>query len=91
MSLTSYVKDPNAVLDYAVDWSGWLAVSETITTSTWTVPTGITKDSDSHSTTKATVWLSGGMAGTRYRLVNRVVTNQGRTDDRSILILVRER
>jgi hypothetical protein len=86
-----YVKDKDAVLDYKVEWSTWLQVSETISTSTFTVPTGITKDSQSNTTTTATVWLSGGAVGQEYAVINRITTNQGRTDDRTITIRVQER
>jgi hypothetical protein len=72
-------KDPDAVLDYQVDWSAWLGV-DTISTSTWVVPTGITKNSDTKTTTTATIWLRGGTAGTLYLVTNRIVTAGGRTD-----------
>jgi hypothetical protein len=84
-------KDPNEVKDYTLDWgTRRLAAdgSETISTSAWTVPSGITKDSDSDTDTTTTVWLSGGTAGVHYRLTNRVVTNQGRTYDWSITVQV---
>lgn len=87
---TSYVKDPDAVLDYVIDWSDWLD-SDTISTSDWTVETGITEDSDSNTTTTATIWLSGGTVNDRYIVTNRIVTVGGRTDDRSISIYVREK
>lgn len=86
-----YTKDPNAVLDYKVNWATWLQASETIASSNFTVPAGITKDSQSNTTTTATVWLSGGTVGTEYAVVNRITTNQGRTDDRTITIRVQER
>ncbi|MGB3443906.1 MAG: hypothetical protein WBA97_34645 [Actinophytocola sp.] len=86
-----YLKDPDAVLDYGVDWSAWLSEGEAITASNWTVPSGITKDSQSHSGSDATVWLSGGTTGLSYEVTNRITTNQGRTDDRSIQIVVRDR
>lgn len=89
--MSIYVKDKDAVLDYKWDWAKWLAASETITTSTVTVPVGITKDSSTNTTTTATVWLSGGTVGQEYTVTDRIVTNQGRTDDRSITILVKER
>jgi len=85
-----FTKDPSAVLDYQIDWSTWLG-TDTITTSTWTVPTGITQASATNTTTTATVWVSGGKAGQRYTLVNRIVTAGGRTDERSIEIDVGER
>lgn len=90
--MTSFLKDPAAVLDYELDWSTWLAtVSDTIATSTWTADTGITVDDESNTTTTATVWLSGGTAGVTYSLVNRITTAGGRTDERTITVAVRER
>lgn len=84
-----FVKDPNAVLDYQINWATWLG-SDTIASVTWTVSTGITKDSQSNTTTTATIWLSGGTAGTTYECVCRIVTAGGRTDDRTIGIRVEE-
>ena len=34
--MTTFLKDPDAVLDYSVDWSKWLA-GDQIETSTWFV------------------------------------------------------
>jgi len=85
-----FTKDPSAVLDYTINWSSWLD-SDTISTSTWTVPTGLTKDSDTSTTTTATIWLSSGTAGTQYTVVNHIVTAAGREDDRSIYIVVENR
>jgi hypothetical protein len=86
-----FLKDPNAVLDYVFDWSSWLQTSETISTATFTVESGITKNSESNTTTNATVWLSGGTVGERYTITCRVTTNQGRTDDRSAIVRVADR
>ena len=83
-------KDPNAVIDYAVDWTLWLD-GDTISSSIWTAATGITIDSNTNTITNSTVWLSGGTAGASYEVTNRVVTAGGRTDDRTILISVAER
>lgn len=41
--------------------------------------------------TVTTVWLMGGTSGQVYTVTNRITTNQGRTDDRSLTILVEER
>jgi hypothetical protein len=85
-----HIKDPDAVLDYTIDWSDWLG-ADTISTSAWTVPTGITEDSDSNTTTTTTVWLSGGTAGTRYSVVNSIVTAAGREEDRTIYVTIQQR
>lgn len=88
----NFTKDPQAVLDYSVDWTKWLdEVGDTIATSTWIVPTGLTKVTETNTTKLATVWLSGGTEGTNYTVTNRITTAAARTDDRSITLRVRER
>jgi hypothetical protein len=89
--MTLYQKDPDATLDYKRSWSDWLVAGDTILTSTWIVPIGLTKTSESNTTTTATVWLSGGTVGQSYEITNRITTAQGRTDDRSIQIVVLNR
>jgi hypothetical protein len=89
--MARYNKDPDAVLDYGFDWSDWLATGETISTSAWTVSTGITEDSDENTTTETKVWLSGGTAGNTYTAANKIVTSAGRTDERTHHIYVRQR
>lgn len=85
-----YIKDPDSILDYKIDWSAWLA-ADTILSSTWIVPTGLTKTSQSNTTTTTTVWLSGGTLGQNYQVTNRITTNQNRTEDRTFDIVVRQR
>ncbi|MDP9479818.1 MAG: hypothetical protein M3R38_29855 [Actinomycetota bacterium] len=63
-----FIKDPQARLDYSLDWSAWLASGETITASTWAATTGITVEAaapyaPSFTGTATTVWLSGGTIG----------------------------
>lgn len=88
--MTSYIKDPDAVLDYTVDWSAWLG-ADTIDDLTVTAPDGITVDSSTNTTTTATAWLSGGTAGESYDVVFQVTTAGGRIDDRTITLMVRQR
>ena len=85
-----YTKDPDAVLDYNIDWATWLD-GDTISTSVWTVPAGLTQDSSSHADGITTVFLSSGTDGTSYVVKNRIVTAGGRTDDRTISINVKQR
>jgi len=88
--LATYNKDPAEVLDYTIDWEALLD-GDTITTSEWTVDTGITKDSDSNTSTLAIIWISGGTVDKQYTLTNTIVTAGGRTRVRSIAINVIER
>ena len=87
---TAYRIDPDATLDWAFDWSAWLAASETITGHTITADGTVTVDSSSAAAGTVTVWLSGA-AGSRVQVTCRIVTNQGRTDDRTLTLLVGER
>jgi hypothetical protein len=83
-------KDPNSTLDYTINWSSWLT-TDTISTVAWTVETDITQTATSNTTTTATIWLSGGEAGTEYTVTCRVTTTAGRIDERSIAIRVAQR
>ena len=90
--MSLYVKDPNAVLDYTIDWSDWLGENETISTHSVIADTGITVDSSSIvDNTSVMIWLRGGTVGQYYRVTCRIVTTAARTDDRSITIQVEER
>lgn len=90
MAFPKFVKDPQAVLDYEIDWSAWLG-EDTISASQWSAPDGITIDSDSFTDTTATVWLSGGTAGETYEVTNGISTDGGRDDDRTIIIQVKQK
>jgi hypothetical protein len=61
-------KDPDEILDCKLDWSARLD-GDTINTSTWIVPTGITKTSDTKTTSTTTIWLQGGTLGQTYEFV----------------------
>ncbi len=84
----TFIKDPDATLDYTVDWTDWLMADDEIQSASWVTPAGLTVESESHTTTAATVWLSGGQAGSEYAVVSRIVTADGREDDRTIWIKV---
>jgi hypothetical protein len=99
-----FPKDPSSILNYEIDWTnggandggandhGWLQ-GDTIKTSIWTLPTGITKVTDSTTTTKTTIWVSGGTAGESYDVVNTITTNStpSKTEQRTIRFEVQER
>ena len=84
LTLQNPLKDPSAVLDYAFDWTEWLATGETITDHTITADTGITVDSSTESDGTVTVWLSGGTAGENYKVACLVEKSAGRRDERTI-------
>ena len=84
-------KDPNAILDYTVDWVDYLTdVTDTIA-SYQVLTTGVTVASTAQNTTKITAWLSGGIEGEKVQVTYRIVTTGGRTDDRSIYLKIKQR
>lgn len=89
-----YTKDPDAVLDYTIDWTEWLPTGDTITASTFTVNSddndAITVDDQLNDDNTTTVWLSGGIAGQKYTVTNHITTAAGREDDRSLTISIKE-
>lgn len=88
-------KDPEAVLDYSFDWGPWLeAVDDTIQSVLFILDPTLTKVSEAHDATTATVWLSGGApptGGGTLKVTCRITTTGGRTDDRSIFLKIIER
>lgn len=88
MSSQTKRKDPNAVQRFFVDWRKYMTqVGETLTSSTWTVPGGITQTTAGYSAAGlVNIVLSGGTAGTQYTLVNRVTTSGGQTLDQTLVI-----
>lgn len=92
-------KDPNDKVDYAVNWRKYLTkVGDTIQSSSWPV---ITPSGPGHLTVlaatissdglRAIIKLDEGIAGTRYKLTNRIVTTPGaRQRDKTITIRVKE-
>lgn len=87
--MTPFIHDPQAVLDYVVDWSTYLG-ADTISTSSWTADSGITVESDEFDDTSTTIWLSGGTRNHRYGLTNHILTAGGRDDEWTIYVLVKQ-
>lgn len=91
----TFVKDPDAVLEYGFDWDDdddpWLESGDTIATSSWSVPSGLTAEATDFGDTTTKVTLSGGTAGESYNVRNRITTNNGWTEDRTFTLIVRER
>ena len=98
--------DPDAVLDYAIDWVAWLAEADdndALSTCQWTV-TGGTATLHSTATggtpaattagvvtgTRAVVYVRTAAPGT-VTLRCRVTSSAGRVDDRSVALVVGDR
>ena len=62
MSDAIYTLEVGEKYDYSIDMSTIWA-GDTIASVVWTFPTGLTKSSDSNTTTVATVWVERTVAG----------------------------
>lgn len=90
-------KDPNAVLDYPFDWTEYLApLDDAIVSATFILETPLTADDARQVLSPdgriAVVWVeAGGVAGKTYRVTCRITTAEGRIDDRSIFLKIKEK
>jgi hypothetical protein len=93
--MTLLLKDPDATLDYSVDWGSEYLSGDALTSSNWVVSPvevgGIELVSSQSDLLVATVQISGGIAGRLYRLTNHVGTAESREDSRSIMLRVEKR
>jgi hypothetical protein len=83
MSIERKYKDPDEVISFGVDWSEYLG-AETVTSSNWTVASGVTKVGQTLVGKQANVTISGGTLGTVNRITNHITTSAGETVDQSI-------
>ena len=74
-------KDPEAVMDYVIDYSTFLATGDTIASQTTTADTGITVDSSAilSGDKKIKHIISSGVAGTNYTIKTTATTADGLT------------
>lgn len=84
-------KDPNAVLDFVFDWTPYLKpTQDNIVNAAASKTGGITIDDVSFTTKKVTVWVSGGTVGETAQLTCTITTEDGRIDERSMFIKIKE-
>lgn len=79
MILGAKTKYPTDARTYAINWSKWLTGlnNDTISSSVWTVPQGLTLVAQSNTTTKTTVRIGSGTVGVQYTVYNTVTTAAG--------------
>ena len=89
---TAPVKDPDATLRHAFDWTAWLADGEMITAQDVFVSSpGLTIDQVSQDQGVVSYRIADGDLGAEYIVTCRVTTSQGRIDDRSVQYRVAQR
>lgn len=101
-----WFKDPDETLDFRFDWaplvngtgdSNWLDQTtspvEMISSQTTTADTGLTVDNSgiTNNNTTVTVILSGGTAGNKYKVTNRITTSNSQVAERTAIVYIADR
>lgn len=82
-----FTKEPQETSDFQIDWSDWLG-ELTISSSTWTAPSGITIDEDDFTNTLTRLRVSDGEWGQVYEPENTITASNGESETRSLLISI---
>lgn len=93
--MTIFLKDPQAGIDYAIDWGAGYLGGQAIAGSDWRVspdePDGVRVTGSLASATRTAATLAGGIAGRVYRVGNRVTLSDGRSDERAVVLRIEDR
>lgn len=86
-------KAPRSVLDYVPDWTLWLDAVNDLIESIEVEAIGIKVDSSFISANKksAVIWVSGGTINMTGKVTVRIITVNGRVDERTMLFEIRAR
>ena len=82
------VKDPEALLTYALDWTNWLEQGDTLSTATWEIvarandPDPLVKVNNGIQGNVTYITLDEGQVGKTYTVFCKVVTVDGLEDRR---------
>lgn len=87
VSQTTFVKDPEALVPYGVDWSEVLDSGETIINSGW-AGNGLSLSNATISGPRCTVRIGGGTLNNLYLVENSIQTSLGRSYTRGFLISI---
>ena len=85
--MADYTKTAAAVLDFTLNWATYLG-SDTISSSSWAVPSGITGSNQSSTATSASIRISAGTAGLVYAFTNTITMASGQIDQEPLVITV---
>lgn len=88
--------DIDSELDYSRNWAEWLVAGDSLLSITPVIQTPLLLGTQSPfiSTTFTIIWVKVGptaKANRQYSLTHRIVTAQGRKDDRTVWLKIRER
>lgn len=87
-----WTQDPDAVLDYTLDWTALLVAGDSVTATDFTTsPPDLSVLSQNNDGPLATVWLWQGNTGVTYNVTCHITTAGGRQDDRTFKLFLKEK
>ncbi len=89
--IPQWVKDPQDVEDYTLDWSLRLADGDFIVSVSHVLPASLQLISENYTETITTVWIAGGLEGATYPVTAHVTTDKGRQHDRTFNLVMRQK
>ena len=82
-------QDKDEAIAYTMNWAADLNNS-TLSAVNWTIPSALTNESQSNTTTSASVRLSGGIAGQEYKIECSVTSAAGEDMQAHFLLTITE-
>lgn len=81
--------DPLDTRKVTVDFATWLGTGSSISSVAWTVPSGLTQENSSNTTTAAVNYFSGGTEGQEYEVGCTITTGDSVPREKTQRFLVR--
>lgn len=88
--IKSAYKSSDSNLDYAIDWSKLLSTGETIVSSVWEAPVGLTISRQQVVGSVVSCFIAGGVTGEQYKVYNKITTSDDLIDERYFVIKVQD-
>jgi hypothetical protein len=88
------IKDPNAVLDFPMDWSKWTADSgDSLKSAEILLDAPLTMVGKTEKDGVVIPFIAGGVKGTLYAITFRITTNStpSRVEDRTVYLFIEDR
>jgi len=86
-----WIKDPDDVEDYTLDWAARLVGDDFIIAADFICSAELHIVSVNFTHHMATVWLSGGIEGSTYEITCRITTDAGRVHERTFQLVMAQK
>lgn len=84
------IMSPTDLRPWELDWAAWLGGASILTSLWLPSPAGLTLSGESASASTTKAWFGPGTSGT-YLVTNRITSSDGRGDDKSVTVVVKQR